>query len=88
MSQIRTGMELTVLLSFKRDGQIFGASITYETPNVSADERGLYYGALKRAISLCSPLPVSDGLGEAIAGHPFRFRFRDTRKQQEAFLHG
>ena len=88
VSQIRTGMEFTVLLSFKRDGEIFGARITYQSPDISREERSLYYGALMRAIALCSPLPLSPGLGEAIAGRPFRFRFRDTRKQKEAFLHG
>ena len=88
VSMIRTGMELTVLLSFTRDGEIFGARITYQSPDVSPEERGLYYGALLRAIRLCSPLPLSPSLGDAIAGRPFRFRFRDTRKQKEALFQG
>ena len=80
---IRTGMTLTVLLSFKRNGAIFGARITYQTRNVSPDERALYYGALLRAIARCNPLPFLPSLGAAVAGHPFYFRFRDTRKQRK-----
>ncbi len=76
------------MLSFKRDGEIFGARITYQSRDVSLGERDLYYGALMRAIALCSPLPLSPSLGEAIAGLPMRFHFRDSRKQKEAFLHG
>ncbi len=81
-------MEFTVLLSFKRNGEVFGARITYQTRNVSSGERAVYYRALVRAIALCSPLPVSPSLGAAIAGRPFTFRFRDTRKQRKASLNG
>ena len=83
LNAIRTGMTLTVLLSFKRDGEIFGARITYQTRNDSRDERALYYGALLQAIARCNPLPFSPSLGAAVAGHPFYFRFRDTRKQRK-----
>jgi len=88
VNAIRTGMELTVRLSFKRDGEIFGARVTYQSPDVSADERVLYYRALVQAIDRCSPLPLTPELGEAIAGRPFYFHFQDTRKQREALLHG
>ena len=83
VSAIKTGMELTVLLSFKSDGEIFGARITYQTRNVADDERALYYGALLGSIARCTPLPFSPSLGAAIAGHPLIFRFRDTRKQRK-----
>lgn len=83
LSAIRTGMELTVLLSFRRDGEIFGARITHQTRHVSPDERALYYGALLQMLRRCSPLPLSPSLGAAIAGHPFYFEFRDTRKQRK-----
>jgi len=88
LREVRGGMEMTVLLSFKSDGEIFGGRITYETPNVSRYERTLYYRSLARAVTLCSPLPVSRSLGEAIAGRPFYFHFRDTRKQRKASLNG
>ena len=88
VNAIRTGMELTVRLSFKSDGEIFGARVTYQSPDVSDDERLLYYRALVLTIKRCSPLPLTPELGAAIAGRPFFFRFVDTRKQREALLHG
>lgn len=88
LGAIHAGMTLTVLLSFKADGEIFGGRITYQTRDVSDDERALYYGALLQMIKRCSPLPLSQGLGEAIAGHPFYFRFQDNRKQRKASLDG
>jgi hypothetical protein len=87
-SAIKTGMELTVRLSFKRSGEIFGAHITYQSRNVSPEERDLYYRAMVRSIGRCSPLPVSPSLGQAIAGRPFFFHFEDHRKQRKASLDG
>ena len=84
LSEIRNGMDLTIRLSFKRNGEIFGARITYQTHDVSMDEQSLYYGALIEALKRCSPLPVSASLGEAIEGRPLTFRFHDTRKQGKA----
>src|SRR3954464_13668156 len=49
IGEARSGMELTLLVSFKRNGEIFGARITYETPNVSDEERAIYHGALLAA---------------------------------------
>ena len=88
VNAIQTGMELTVRLSFKSDGEIFGARVTHQSRDVSDDERLLYYRALVQTIKRCSPLPVTPELGAAIAGRPFFFRFVDTRKQREALLHG
>ena len=50
-------MELTVRLSFKRNGEIFGARITYQTPNVSDEERCALLrraaGGAQRAVRRC-----------------------------------
>jgi len=83
-SAARSSMELTVRLSFKRNGEIFGAHITYQTASVSDEERAIYHSALLAALSRCSPLPLSAGLGEAIAGRPFTFHIHDTRQQRKA----
>jgi len=83
-SEVRQGMELTIRLSFKRSGEIFGAKLTYETRDVSDDERRMYYGVLLDALKLCSPLPFSPSLGEAVAGRPFIFRFKDPRGERKA----
>jgi hypothetical protein len=82
--EVHSGMELTVLLSFKKDGEIFGARITYQSRDVPDSEKALYYGALLAALSRCSPLPLSESLGSAIAGRPVRFHIHDTRQQRKA----
>ena len=84
LHETKSGMDLTIRLSFKSNGEIFGFRITYQSANVSDDERALYYGVLLQALRLCSPLPVSESLGNAIAGRPFSFRFHDTRQQRKA----
>lgn len=83
LSETRIGMEFTILLSFKKNGEIFGARITYQTPGVSEHERSLYYGALLAALSRCSPLPLSESLGSAIAGRPLHFHIHDNRHQRK-----
>jgi hypothetical protein len=83
LHETKSGMDLTIRLSFKSNGEIFGFRITYQS-DVSDDERAVYYGVLLQALRLCSPLPVSESLGSAIAGRPFVFRFHDTRQQRKA----
>ena len=78
------GMELTVRVSFKRNGEIIGARITYQSQHVSDEERSVYYRALLAALSRCSPLPLSASLGEAIAGRPMTFHIQNTREQRKA----
>ena len=82
-SEARAGMELRARLSFRRNGEVFGIRVTYQTPNVSDEERALYYRALLAALSRCSPLPLSESLGEAIAGRPLNFHIHDTRHQRK-----
>lgn len=83
-NEVQYGMELTIMLSFRRDGSIFGARINYQRRDVPAEEKALYYASLLNAMKLCSPLPLSPSLGEAIAGRPFIFTFKDTRKERKA----
>ena len=83
-SEARSSIEFTVRISFKRNGEIFGARITYMSRDVSDEERALYHGALLAALGRCSPLPLSESLGEAIAGRPFTFHIHDTRQQRNA----
>jgi hypothetical protein len=77
-------MDLTIMLSFRANGDLLGGRITHVARAVSDDERALYYVALETMIRSCSHLPVSKGLGAAIAGRPFIFRIVDTRRQKRA----
>jgi hypothetical protein len=82
--EIQTGMQLTIRISFKRSGEIFGTRLTYQSAWVSGKERALYHETLEQMLLLCSPLPVTESLGHAIAGRMFTFTITDTRKQRKA----
>jgi len=84
IEDIGPGMDITIMLSFRRNGEIFGGRITYQTPNVSDERRAVYYTALAATIRRCSPLPFSESLGDAVAGRLFSFHFIDNRKQRKA----
>ena len=78
-SQARA-VDVTVLVSFTRDGAIFGKPrVTYETEGASDNDRLAYRIAAMEALQRCTPLPFSEGLGGAVAGRPFAIRFW-TRK--------
>ncbi|MGB3445220.1 MAG: hypothetical protein WBA48_00800 [Xanthobacteraceae bacterium] len=75
-----TGMEITVLVAFTRDGRILGhPRITFETRDASDDERLIYRTAVMETLQRCVPMPFIHGMGDAIAGRPFTLRFDDRR---------
>jgi hypothetical protein len=83
--QARAGMQITVMLSFKRNGELLGQPrITYETPGASDDERTSYRVAMAQALRRCTPLRFTDALGGALAGRPLTMRFIDNRKLKQA----
>jgi hypothetical protein len=78
-------MQITVRFSITRDGRLQGkAAIRYESPDASDDERIAYRMAVAESLARCAPFPITEGLGNAIAGQPINIRFIDTRKQREA----
>jgi hypothetical protein len=85
LDQARAGMQITVLLSFKRSGELLGKPrITFETPEASDEERLSYRVAMAQALRRCTPLPFTDALGNALAGRPLTMRFIDNRKLKQA----
>jgi len=79
----RHGMQMSVRLSFKRDGEIIGAPrVTYASPDAPAAARGAYHDAITASLDRCPPLPFSAGLGGALAGRPIAIRFVDNRTIQ------
>jgi hypothetical protein len=85
LDRARAGMQITVLVSFKRSGELLGKPrITYETPTASDDERMAYRVAMEEALRRCNPLPFTDALGNALAGRPLTLRFIDNRKLKQA----
>jgi len=78
----KSGTQLSVRLSFKRSGEIFGKPrITYVTPGLPDRVRQAYSDAVEAAIARCTPLPFAAGLGGALAGRPFAIRFVDRRSE-------
>jgi hypothetical protein len=85
LAQARAGMQITVMVSFKRSGELLGKPrITYETPEASDDERMAYRLAMAEALRRCTPLRFTDALGNALAGRPLTLRFIDNRKLKQA----
>ncbi|HLH94634.1 MAG TPA: hypothetical protein VKW08_05900 [Xanthobacteraceae bacterium] len=85
LDESRAGMQITVMLSFKRDGELLGEPrITYETREASAEERMIYRIAVAQALARCTPLPFTEALGNALAGRPMTMRFIDNRKLKQA----
>jgi hypothetical protein len=78
--EARAGMQMSVKFSFKRDGGLIAPPrVTYATDGVSTQTRDVYLGAIKDALSGCTPLTLSKGLGGAIAGRPIMIRYVDNR---------
>jgi hypothetical protein len=85
LDRSRAGMQITVMVSFKRSGELLGKPrITYETPAATEEERMLYRTALARTLARCLPLRFTEALGNALAGRPMTLRFIDNRKLKQA----
>lgn len=85
MDQSRPGMQITLQMSFRRNGELFGQPrITFESAGASDDERLAYRIAVAQMLQRCAPLPFTEALGNAVAGRPFTIRFIDDRKLKQA----
>jgi hypothetical protein len=80
LDHARAGMEISVRLSFDRFGNIIGSPrFTYATRDASDEQRELYRRAVVDSLARCTPLPLTQGLGGAIAGRPIAIRYIDNR---------
>ena len=74
-------IDITVIVSFNRAGEILGhPKITYESEQASDNDRLAYRVAVMETLQRCTPLPFTEGPGGAVAGRPFAIPFR-TRKR-------
>jgi hypothetical protein len=86
INQARPGMQITVMMSFNRNGELFGQpKITFESIGASNDERLAYRIAVAEMLKRCTPLQFTDALGNAVAGRPFTMRLIDARKLRQAY---
>jgi hypothetical protein len=79
-----TPMDITVRFSFNRNGDILGKPrITYESATATDNDRLAYRIAVMEALQRCTPMPFTETMAAAIAGHPFAVQFRTHLKSQE-----
>jgi hypothetical protein len=79
-TNLSSGSEVTVVFSLKRNGSLNGKPrISYT--KLPADEalRNGDTAAIARALDACLPIPITDGLGGAIAGRPIALRIGGKR---------
>ncbi len=74
-------IDITVVVSFNRDGAILGRpKITHESEHASDNDRLMHRVAVMEALQRCTPLPFTEALGGAIAGRPLAVPFRTRKK--------
>jgi hypothetical protein len=80
-SRANPDVEITVIVSFTRDGNILGRpKITYESENATDNDRLEYRIAVMETLQRCTPMPFTESMGGAVAGRPFAIRFVPRRK--------
>jgi hypothetical protein len=71
-----------VLMSFKRNGELFGQPrITFQSSDASDAERASYRTAVVETLKRCASLPFTGAFGNGMAGEPFTMRFVDDRER-------
>ena len=74
-------IDITVVVSFNREGAILGhPKITHESEHATDNDRLIYRIAVMEALQRCTPLPFTEALGGAVAGRPIAFPFKSPRK--------
>jgi hypothetical protein len=74
-------IEITVIVSFNRNGDILGhPKITYESEQATDNDRLLYRIAVMEALQRCTPMPFTEGMAGAVAGRPFAVQFHNRKR--------
>jgi hypothetical protein len=78
-------MDITVVVSFNRNGNILGhPKITYESEQATDNDRLMYRIAVMEALQRCTPMPFTEGMAGAAAGRPFAVRFHNRKPPPQA----
>jgi len=74
------GIDITVIVSFTRAGEILGhPRITYESEQADDNDRLTYRIAVMEALKRCTPMPFTEGMAGAVAGRPFAVQFHNRK---------
>ncbi|KRQ03381.1 MULTISPECIES: hypothetical protein [Bradyrhizobium] len=70
-------IDITVIVSFNRSGNILGhPRISYESADATDEDRLQYRIAVMETLQRCTPLPFTDAMAGAAAGRPFAIPIR------------
>ena len=73
-------IDITVIVSFNRSGEIMGhPRITYESEQATDNDRLAYRVAVMEALQRCSPMPFTESMAGAVAGRPFAVKFHNRK---------
>ena len=79
-SRANPGIDITVIVSFNRAGDILGhPKITYESEQATENDRVEYRVAVMEALQRCTPMPFTESMAGAVAGRPFAVQFRNRK---------
>jgi hypothetical protein len=83
-SRANPGIDITVIVSFNRAGEILGhPKITYESEQATDNDRLMYRIAVMEALQRCSPMPFTEAMAGAVAGRPFAVQFRNRKRSPQ-----
>jgi hypothetical protein len=73
-------IDITVIVSFSRDGNILGhPKVSYQSEQATDNDRLAYRIAAMEALQRCTPMPFTEGMAGAVAGRPFAIQFHNRR---------
>jgi hypothetical protein len=79
-SRAHPNIDITVIVSFNREGHILGRPrVTHESEQADDNDRLMYRIAVMEALQRCTPLPFTEGMAGAVAGRPFTIQFHNHR---------
>jgi hypothetical protein len=78
--EAQAGIELSLKLAFKRDGELLAdPRFTYTSHDAPEKVKAAYQAAALGMLKHCTPLPITSKFGGAIAGRPFVVAIKETR---------
>jgi hypothetical protein len=73
-------IDITVIVSFNRAGEILGRPrITYESEQATDNDRLQYRLAVMETLQRCTPMPFTESMAGAVAGRPFAIQFHQRK---------
>jgi hypothetical protein len=79
-TQADPNIDITVIVSFNRAGDILGhPKITYESERATDNDRLMYRVAVMETLQRCTPMPFTESMAGAVAGRPFAVRFQNRK---------